>query len=300
MIGLVFALFSGISFATSNIYVRQGVHRSGEAYSIIPIFALLGTVGFGAMVIIMGELGYLGSLSWLGVSALSVAGVIHFILGRICAYTGIRLIGANRTVPIFSSSILIAALLGIFLMGEPLTVSIIVAVLIILSGIILIGRTGNSTSDKLAMPQGHLVKGILAALGAALCWGVSPVLVKIGLKEVASPWVATFISYAASLVVISTTLFYGKNTEKLRRLNRFSLLPIIYAAVAVAIAQIFRYNALNYSFISAVEPTIMSTNSLLVFPLSFLINRQIEAFNLKIILGSVAIVAGVSLIFLVN
>jgi len=297
LIGLVLALLSGISFSTSNVYIRQGVHRSGEAFSIIPIFAFIGTALFGILVFILDEVEYLASLSWLGVSVLVVAGVIHFILGRILAYTGIRLIGANRTVPIFSCSILIAALLGIFLMGEPLTSSIIFAVLLIIGGIILIGRTGNSASAKSSMPQSHLVKGVLMALAAALCWGVSPVLVKIGLREVGSPLVATFISYTASFVVISLSLFYPANSEKLRRLSRFSLMPIIYAAVAVAIAQILRYNALDFSHISAVEPTIMSTNSLFVFPLSFLINREIEAFNLKIILGAVAIVAGVCLIF---
>jgi len=297
LIGLVLALLSGISFSTSNVYIRQGVHRSGEAFSIIPIFAFIGTVLFGILVFILGEAEHLAALTWLGVSVLVVAGVIHFILGRILAYTGIRLIGANRTVPIFSCSILIAALLGIFLMGEPLTYSIVAAVLLIIGGVILIGRTGNSASVKSSMHQNHLAKGVLMALAAALCWGVSPVLVKIGLREVGSPLVATFISYTASFVVISLSLFYPANSEKLRRLSRFSLMPIIYAAIAVAIAQILRYSALNFGHISAVEPTIMSTNSLFIFPLSFLINREIEAFNLKIILGAVAIVVGVCLIF---
>lgn len=297
MIGLILALLSGFSFSLSNIFVRKGVHRSGEAFSIIPIFAFLGTLFFGVPLLISGEAEQLASLSWLGVSALAGAGILHFILGRISAYTGIRLIGANRTVPILTCSILIAALLGIFLLGEPLTVSLVLAVLLVVGGIILISTRGNSKTEQSGMPRGFLVKGILAALGGAICWGISPTLVKVGLKEVGSPLLATFVSYTASSIVIGVSLFSPRNSEKLRRLTRPAVIPIIIAAVAVSVAQILRYTALNYSHVSLVEPLIGSMNSLFIFPLSFLINRQIEAFNLRIIMGAIVIVVGVCLIF---
>ncbi len=297
MIGLVLALLSGFSFSISNIFVRKGVYRSGEAFSLIPIFAFMGTVFFGLPLFISGEVERLVSLSWLGVSALAGAGVIHFILGRMSAYTGIRLIGANRAVPIFSGSILIAVLLGIFLLGEPLTISLVLAVLLIVGGIILIGITGGSETGKSGMPGGSLVKGVLAALGAALCWGVSPMLVKIGLKEVGSPLLAAFVSYTAASVVIGVSLFHPRNNEKLRRLSRASLIPIIIAAITVSVAQILRYTALDYSPVSIVEPLAGSANNLLIFPLSFLINREIEAFSLRIILGAIAVVVGVFLMF---
>jgi len=297
VIGLILALFSGFSFSLSNIFVRKGMHWSGEAFSIIPIFAFLGTVFFGVPLLISGEAEQLASLSWLGVSALAGAGILHFILGRISAYTGIRLIGANRTVPILTCSILIAALLGIFLLGEPLTISLVLAVLLVVGGIILISTRGNSKTEQSGMPRGFLVKGILAALGGAICWGISPTLVKVGLKEVGSPLLATFVSYAASSVVIGVSLFFPRNSEKLRRLTRPAIIPIIIGAVAVSVAQILRYWALNYSHVSLVEPLIGSMNSLFIFPLSFLINRQIEAFNLRIIMGAIAVVVGVSLIF---
>lgn len=297
MIGLVLALLSGFSFSLSNIFIRKAMHRSGEAFSLIPIFAFMGTVFLGLPLFISGEVKQLVSLSWLGAGALAGAGILHFILGRISAYTGIRLIGANRAVPIFSGSMLFAALLGVFLLGEPLTVNLILAVLFIVGGVILISTTGNSKTEQSGILGGFLVKGVLAALAAALFWGVSPTLVKVGLKEVNSPLLATFVSYAASSIVIGFSLFHPGNSEKLRRLTRPAIIPIIISAVAVAVAQIFRYWALNYSHVSLVEPLIGSMNSLFVFPLSFLINRQIEVFNLRIIMGVIVLVMGVFLIF---
>lgn len=290
-------MLSGTSFSVSNVFIRRGMHRSGEAFSLIPIFAFTGTAFFILPVFIWGDVGQLASLSWLGLSALAGAGVIHFILGRMLGYMGIQLIGANRAVPIFSGSILVAALWGIFLLGEPLTLSRAVAILLITGGIVLIGTAGNKETGKSGAPRGSLVKGVLLALSAALCWGTTPMLIKVGLREISSPLLATFVSYVAASIVIGFTLFYPANIEKLRRLNRSSLVPIIIAAITVSVAQIFRYNALVYSPVSLVEPLVGSTNNLLIFPLSLLINRQIEDFNPKIIVGAVAIVAGVFLIF---
>ena len=297
MTRLVLALLSGTFFSLSNVFVRKGVRRTGETFSLIPIFLFIGTVLFAFLVLISGQAGRLVSISWLGISTLVGAGVIHFILGRIAAYSGIRLIGANRAVPVLSSSILIAALWGVLLLGEPITLSLVVAIVLIATGIVLIGTTSNSSEGKSGLPADSIVKGVLITLAGAVCWGTSPLLVKIGLKEVSSPLLATLISYIGAFIVIGFTLFYPTNKEKLRRLNRSSLVPIIIAAGAVATAQLLRYQALIYSPISLIEPIMQSANTLFIFPLSFLINRQIEAFNWKIIIGAIAIVTGVFLIF---
>ena len=82
-------------------------------------------------------------------------------------------------------------------------------------------------------------------------------------------------------------------------MSRSSLIPIIIAAVATTIAQALRYIALDYTPISMVTP-IIGTSTLFVFPLSFIINRQIEAFNLRIIMGGIATVAGVFLMFWIS
>lgn len=296
MIGPLLALFSGFSFALNNIFVRKGVYRSGESFSPVAISLFLGTALFGLWLLISGEAVRLASLSWLGVGSLSAAGIIHFLVGRLFGFTGVRLIGANRAVPIQTCFIIVAALLGVLFLGEPMSVSLVLALLLVAGGIMLISTTGKSETEKLNMPEGALAKGILATLAAALCWGVSPILVKIGLREVGSPVLATFISGAAATLVIGVALFYPRNSEKLSRLDRASFLPFIVAAIAISLAQISRYVALDYSLVSVVVP-LTGTNSLFIYPLSFLINRQIEAFNLRIIMGGIVITAGVFLIF---
>jgi len=296
MIGLVLALLAGFCLAASFVFLRRGVHRSGEISSTIPIFSFVGLVIFGLPVFISGELARLTSLTWLGVGSLAGAGVVHFILGRISGFTSVRLIGANRAVPIYTCNLLIAVMLGILFLGEPLTISLFAAVVLIFGGIVLISTRGGSEKQSKDTPEDSLAMGVLTALGAALCWGISPFLVKIGLREVDSPLLAAFISYAAASVIIGIWLLPPKNSEKLRHVDRSSLAPIIIAAVTMALAHLLRYTALHYSALTMVQP-LFTTQALFVFPLSFLINRQIEAFSLRIILGAISAVTGVFLIF---
>ena len=299
MIGLVLALLAGFCLAASFVFLRRGVHRSGEISSTIPIFSFVGLVFFGLPVLISGQLTQLTSLTWLGVGSLAGAGVVHFILGRISGFTSVRLIGANRAVPIYTCNLLIAVMLGILFLGEPLTIPLLIAVVLIFGGIVLIGTRGSSEKQNKGASEDSLGIGVFAALGAALCWGISPFLVKIGLREVDSPVLAAFVSYAAASVIIGFWLLHPKNSEKLRRVDRSSLTPIIISAVTMALAHLLRYTALHYSALTAVQP-LTSTQGLFVFPLSFLINRQIEAFSMRIILGAIAVVTGVFLIFWVG
>ncbi len=296
MIGLVLALAAGFIYISSVTFVRKGVHSSGESFTPVPIALFVGTVIIGLVVLASDGFEQLASLSWLALGSLVGAGVIHFILGRMLGYIGLRLIGANRTVPISASTVLVAVLLGVFFLGEPMTIALALAILLIMGGIILIGTSGSTRTDKSSMPAGSLVKGVLVSLAAALCWGVTPILIKIGLREIDSPLLGAFVSYAAASIIIGVSLLHPVNNKKLRRLSRASLVPFLIAAIATSVAQILRYSAINYSPVSLVVPIIWA-NSLFVFPLSFLMNRKIEAFNLRIVMGAVAIVAGIFMIF---
>jgi len=294
MIGLVLALLAGFFLAASFVLLRRGVHLSGEISSTIPIFAFVGLVFFGIPVVITGELGNITSMSWLAIGSLAGAGLVHFIFGRILGFTSVRLIGANRAVPIYTTNVIIAITLGILLLGESFTVSLLVAAALVFSGIIFISFSGNA--GKKTAGDESLAVGILTALGAALCWGISPILVKVGLGEVDSPLLAAFISYAASTIIMCIWLAAPKNFEKLRRVDRRSLAPVIMAAAAMAAAHLFRYFALSYSDLVIVQP-LTTTQGLFVFPLSFLLNRELEPFNLRVIFGAVSVVSGVFLIF---
>ena len=71
---------------------------------------------------------------------------------------------------------------------------------------------------------------------------------------------------------------------------------LIIAAAITSVALLLRYIALDLSPVSLAVP-LSSISSLFTLQFSFLINRKIESFNLKIIIGVVAVTIGVFFIF---
>jgi drug/metabolite transporter (DMT)-like permease len=298
MVGLVIAAVAGLLFCLSTVLLRRGIHLSSESFTAAPITCFTGVIFFGLAILATGEAGKLFSLSWKGVAYLAGAGVLHFTIGRLVAYTGMRLIGANRTSPITSCLILVSVLLGVIFLGEPLTVYLVIATFLILAGIFFISSTGGAGKQEGGASRAMMTMGVLAAVGGAICWGVSPTLIKIGLQGGVSPQLGAFVSYAAASIAIGLTLIYPQNYRKLRGLSRKALTVVIGASVILSIAHLGRYIAIDLSPVSLVTTVFSSISTLLVFPVSFLINREIEVFSWKVILGAVVITAGIILVFI--
>lgn len=296
MAGLLLALLSSLLFAVSNVFIRQAVFRTGEAFTSIPISALCGVVLFAVPLLISGEFRELASFSSLALVSMAGAGIVHFVFGRVLAYTGIRLIGANRAVTILAGNILVATLSGIVFFEEPLTISLGLGFVFIVAGVLIIGSTIHSRPGGEKAVYISPMKGVLASIGGALCWGSSPLLIKIGFAEGASAFSSVFVANAAAAVVTAFSLFHGESVEKMRRLGRSSLPPLAVGGVTVAMAQLCRYIALAYSPVSLVAP-VAGTTPLFVLPLSYIINRSIEVFNIRIVFGTLVAVVGVFLIF---
>ncbi len=289
-IGLIYAMISAAGFAGSQVSLRKGALRAGESFTAVIIATLIGTLLLSVLVLFTGDWNKLWSLSWQGFVVLGMAGIIHFILGRLFVTRSIRLIGANRASPIVRTYILYSVILGILWLGEPLTIFIILGVLFLAIGVTLVSLQKGDEGNK--MHSG----GILAGLGGALCWGTSGALIKLGVGEIGSPYAAAFISHIASFLVVAGLLFGKGRREQMMQLRRESLIPLVISGILNSIGQLLRYVALSYSPVSVIEPLI-GTSGLFVFLLSFLINRNIEVFTWRVFVGIAATVAGTFLFF---
>ncbi len=291
MEGFIFALLSAATFAGSQVFVRRGVSRTGESFSAVPVSISIGMLLFFLLLCFTGGWGDFWPLPWRGVVFLGLAGIIHFVVGRFLNYTSLRLIGANRGSALLRTSVFYAVAFGILFLDEPLTISLGLGVLCIAGGVTLVSFQRGAEAPKV---RG---KGIILALGAAFCYAITGLLIKIGMVEIGSPFTAVFISYAAAfLTIIAILLFHKGQRYDLARLNRYSLAPLALAGLSVALAQLFRYVALDYSPLSIVSPLI-ATSGLFVLLFSFLLNRNIEVFSVKVIVGVVATSAGAFLLF---
>ncbi len=294
MSGSLLALLGAVFFAASRIPLRRGLTDTGESFSAVAYSVFTGVVLFSLLAFVPGDRAELARISLKSYALLATAGVTAFVLGRALEYTAVRLIGNNIAAPLARVSIVVAVVSGILVLGESLTMMGIWGVVLILAGVILVSISGED--GKVRLTRGNLIRGIAAGLGAGICWGASTVLIRAGIQDVDSPFVAAFISYMAALAVIASSLLHKGRRLQLNQVGRSSLIALLLNGVFVSVAQLLRYLALDITPASIVQP-IMSTSLLFLLLFSFALNRNVEVFTWKVVLGVVAVVAGAVLIY---
>ena len=296
--GLIFALFAAVSFAVNAVLVRKVASQTGESFTATAITVFIGIPFFAAWLSLSAEWSKLWSLSGQGFILLAAAGIIHFVIGRLLAYNSFRLIGANKGNAFLSTIPFYTVFCGVLFLNESITISLVFGVLCIAGGAALVTIERKSLSgEKQRGVSGTEFKGILTALGAALCWGITPVLIKPAVEEIGSPSVGAFVSYIAASIVMAFFFLRRQHRQQMVQPRFFAaLISLVISGIVLSMGQLFNYTALGHSPASMVAPLI-STNVLFVYLLSFLINRNIEVFTLKVILGMVVMVIGAFLIF---
>ena len=289
-VGLIIALLSAAGFAASQVFVRRGAFRSGEVFSFVPISLFIGTALFTVMLFFTAEWDKIWSLSWWGFILLSAGGISHLVIGRLLSYSCIRLIGANKAVVIQRTMLLYSVSFAVIFLHESLTIYLVVGILGIAGGVILTSLGKGKTVSQL---QG---KGVLIGLTGAFFWGISGVLLKPAIEEIGSPLAATFISHFAAFLVISAFLLRQAQREQFTHLRRASLIPILLAGIFVSVSQLLLFIAYSYSPVSVVTP-LLATTVIFVLIFSFLLNRNIEVFTWRVLVGMAATTAGTFLLF---
>ena len=296
-IGPILALLTAVTFAMFAIFIRRGVAHVGESFSALVVTVFTSTILFLLVVTFSSEWNKVWSISLRGLLLLGGAGIIQSVVGRFLYFTSVRLIGANKTSAIIRTSVIYAVILGIVILNETLTTPLILGIVAIIAGVTLVSvEKLGVNEEKQAGSSKIRVKGIITGLGTGLCWGSSGVLIKTGIAEIGSPLAGAFVSFASASFIVASLLLRKEQRGMLNQLHRSSLIPFVISGVFNSVANLFRFTALGYSPVSLVVP-IMSTDVILIFILSFFLNRNLEVFTRKLITGMVIAIAGVILLF---
>lgn len=295
--GLICALFASVSFAGSTVLVRKATALTEESFTAMATSVFIGLPFFAVVLFISGEWHQLISVSGNALIRLSIAGMAHYILGRLLSYNAYRLIGANKATPIVSINPFYTLILSVLFLDETFTIFLILGIFCVSAGATLISAEKSSVNDNINDGFfSNRVKGILYALGGGVIWGSTPVLLKPAILEIGSPFASVFISYIAATIAMSFVLLRRRNREQLSQLpTHKAVVPVIFGGIMTSFGQLFSFIALANIPANLVSP-IINTQMLIVFVLSFFINRHIEVFTSKVILGALATLAGTYLI----
>jgi len=230
---------------------------------------------------------------WLGLS-----GTIGLAFGDVFLFTGYAKIGPRLTMMMMSISPILTTILAWILFQETLSPWQITGVVVTISGIAWVVADKRSSPGAVAEP--HLVSGLLAGVGAAVCQAAGLLLARQGLADGFSPLSANFIRmFCASTVFWGYTFLQGQagvTIQTLKANQRGLLFAFIGAFSGPFLGVSFSMLAIQKTEVG-VASTLMALPPVFLLPLSYIIFK--ERFGWQAIAGTILAIAGTGLLFLV-
>jgi len=282
-----YALANAFLFALHNMLTKKALRYSNPATAVISSLLI-------NIIFLWGV-----SLLFVPLASLTSAGILIFVgvglfqpgLTRLLSYKGIDALGVAITDPIRATTPLFSAAMAIVFLGEKITLPIIVATLMIISGITLL--SWRSGSMRLAGSAVYLWYPIAASALA----GATQVVRKFGMAAVPHPFLAAAVTASSSFVVSIVTLWYVEKSQETWKMNRQCFWWFLAAGVTISLGMVCIYYALDLGKVSVVIP-ISSTGPFFSLILAAIFLRDVERVTLRIVISAAMIVGGVVLLTL--
>ena len=314
MLGIIYSLLAAATFALNAAAARRAV-LSGTVLQGLMVTVPLGVPLFLILVFLTGETGILRSMPLEAHLWFAAAGIVHFVIGRYGNYAASGAIGTNLASPILQCDVLIALVLAMVLLGESLTPLRALGIILVLLGPSLVANHGDANKKKssaddtrtesaniaTAPPasapkptfQPRYAEGYAYAVIAAIGYGLSPVLIGLGLKAAGGTGALAggLVSYIAATLAVGLILIVIRAPKSTYRIDGQALRWFAFAGCIVFLSQAFRYAALVYAPASVVT-ALQRLSSLFRIYFGWIINPEHEVFDKSVIAATVVSMIG--------
>lgn len=234
-------------------------------------------------------------------SGLSLSGAIIFLaagasapgLARTFLYMSFNRIGMSRSTAFISISPLVTVLLAIVALGERPTPLVYLGTLLIVGGVLIL-----TVEQKSATKQEGRRKTVwhffVYALMAMLTLGIASFLRKVGVTLIPSLSVGLCLSAVGTLVVTVFWNFLLPLGNRVR-FTRQSTLPFLLSGIFTSLGHLAFFSALQRASLSAVAPLVF-TVPIFALGFSWLLFREVERLNARLLAGVVLICGGAALV----
>jgi len=295
MIGELAALAAAISWAASALLYRKALEETqpilANLVRLVPTSGIL--VVF---VVVTGKLDAFAALPHTVVVLAAVSGIIGIGVGDTLYMMSLKMIGVARAVPLTCSYPLFTLLFAFTLAGETPTLTISLGAILIVAGIWLVSVERNSSTTA---SRRLLLLGVVMGIATAVLWAVSITMMNLAVnynRQLDNALAVNTIRVIAigATFAASTPLLYIRH-----RLTKLSRKTVLFLTVGGLVALGLGWFFLSYSLtvteesravpISSVTPLFSTLIAVLLFH---------EKITLENALGSVMIVIGIFIIFL--
>jgi drug/metabolite transporter (DMT)-like permease len=230
------------------------------------------------------------------ISLLLASGVIGIGAGDTAYFAALNLLGARRTLLMETLAPSMAALIALVFLGEVLSLSAWVGILLTLLGVVWVisERVPQASGSASEVSYRGVGLGLLAALGQA----VGAVLSRAALAGTSvDPLWSTLLRLLAGITVMAVTLrWQGPVADQLRPLRSARVFGglLLGAVVGTYLALYLQQTALKYAE-TGIAQALTSTSPLFVLPLAAIMGDRISlraVVGVIIALGGIAILVG--------
>jgi drug/metabolite transporter (DMT)-like permease len=310
-LGVLFAFLGAFSFGMNGATVRRGVAQAPASQGLyITIF--VGWVFFLIAALISGQLFQAGELAMRNYLLLAAGGIVHIMAGRYCNYRAVAAMGANRAGPVVGTSTLAAVTIAVLWLDETITPLKAVGILLVMIGPALVARRRRparasapaAASDGPPRPRvssvvanPKLKEGYFFGVMGALFWGGGPVLMRAGLGDSGLGVLGGVVTYGGAAAVLALSLAIPGQLAGAVALDRSSRLWFLASAANSFFANLFRMMALALAPVSLVVP-LMRISTLFQMGFNFIVNRQLESYEPRVLAGVAVSLVGATLLVL--
>jgi transporter family protein len=283
--GILYAVAAGLFWGSSPVLVKRGlVHSDVSAATLYQQATILLTLVLAAI----GE-GDLWSqrMATLPLAIFVATGIVGAYLGRTLFVKSVAQIGASRAQSLNNSSPLITVLLAALFLGEALSSAVIVGVLLIIAGVVFVTKSEPET-EKDSASRVLTVTSVLATI----CYGIVPVLKKLGTDLGGPPVAGALVMHATGLIFLLTLGRLLKIELEWPKLPAISFVCFVAAGVCQGVGSILTLKALVYAPASVVAP-IWSAQPIISFLLTKAMLQGIEVVTFRDGAAAALVVAGV-------
>jgi DME family drug/metabolite transporter len=307
MTGVALAAVAGIGFGLFQS-VNRAALRGMDAYASTFLQVLVSAAILVAVSLAAGDPGRLAAAPPSAWWRFAAAGLVHFSVGWTLLNLSQQRLGAARTSPLLATVPLFGVVIAAGTLREVPSALELAGVALMVAGVYAMeverlrrvhrvgepvtagGPRGIGGAERSPGGAGPVVwTASLFGLGTALCWAVSPILIRQGLRDLPSPLLGVTIGMVAATLAYGLTLpLRGRGL----RFTREALAWKLAAGVLVAVSTWARWASVALVPVAVVlalgllsVPTVMAAAPALV-------GRQAERVTAAVLAGSALIVAG--------
>ena len=300
MTGAAWALAAGLGFGVFQTINRRAV-TDMDVFVATFIQVLVSALVLIAVSLATVDISLLATAPAGALINFALAGLFHFTIGWTFLNASQKRIGAARTGALVGTTPFFGALLALFTLSETLSLPVLLGIVVIVAGVYVTSNPfGRKKNGNGSQPRNDRLRTLVIALGAPLCWSISPIFIRYGLAGLNSPLLGVTVGITASALGYGVALLVRSRRVSSGSIAREALILKVAAGALVGLSTWGRWVALDLTAVATVLALSLISVPTVNLLTPLVVDHQLERVTREVWIGSVLIVVGVLFLVLMK